>query len=83
MRGKLDAMADRFARDAEAVETRMGAAIEKKFACLREDLQGRLNALAADVEKTQQSAQMSPRLSASMSIMSSPKILLKLPRLIS
>ena len=58
MQGKTDAMADRLARDAETTESRIGASIEKKFSCLRDDLQSRLAAMTATVEKAQQNASM-------------------------
>ena len=61
MQGKIDAMADRLAKDADTVETRLGAAIDKKFACLREDIQTRFNAFADDVESAQNKAAAAPR----------------------
>jgi len=61
MQGKLDAMADRLARDADTVETRIGAAIEKKFAGLSDDLQGKLSAATVEMQEKQTGATAADR----------------------
>ncbi len=56
MQGKLDAMADRLSRDADGVEARVGAVLEKKFEGLSNDLHHRLHTAAAEIDKMQQDA---------------------------
>lgn len=56
MQGKLDAMADRLARDADGVETRVSAVLEKKFSALSDDLHQRLHTAAVDIDAQLQGA---------------------------
>ncbi len=56
MQGKLDAMADRLSRNADGVEARIGASLEKKFEGLSDDLHHRLHAAAAEIDKMQADA---------------------------
>ncbi len=56
MQGKLDAMAERLSKDTDDVETRIGAALEKKFEGLSDELHGRLQAAAAEIDRMQEDA---------------------------
>ncbi len=56
MQGKLDAMADRLARDADGVETRISTVLEEKFNVLSDDMHQRLHTAAVDIDARLQDA---------------------------